>query len=629
MIDLPGLYALSATNAEEKIAEQVLSRNSSDANSSHIDQAEFAIVVIDSTNLARNLFLTSEVRETGIPMLVLLNMADLARSEGVVLDPLALSKELNSPVIAISGRTGEGMEDFLKVLDQELTKLEIQKASSALNVVNNCGTCRGCSHSERYDWAEKLANGVTLSHRHLSLERTEKIDRYVTHPIMGLGIFALVMAGLFITLFTLAQYPMGWIEVLVGVVSDTLKSVIPEGLFQSLIVDGILAGVGGIIVFLPQICLLFFLLTLLEDTGYLSRAALVMDRLMKKVGLPGKAFVPMLSAHACAIPAIMASRVIEDRRDRLVTILVLPLLTCSARLPVYALVTAMLFANQPFYGGLVFFGAYALGIITALSVAFVLKKTFLKGDTKPILIELPSYKRPSLRNALLCSFDRGWIFIQDAGTTIMVISVILWGLLTFPRYEPEQLAQYMSNSDKIILTDLHAAKVESEQVKDEIERQDKLDELTGQIDSLYNKYGLEYSVGGRMGKLIEPVFAPLGFDWRIDIGVVSSFAAREVVVSTMSIIFGLGEDGGEDSATLASSLSSAKREDGTRLFNLPTTMSLFVFYILAMQCFPTQVITARETGHWKYAFYQFSYMTILAYCGALLAYQITWAITGI
>ena len=354
------------------------------------------------------------------------------------------------------------------------------------------------------------------------------------------------------------------------------------------------------LVFLPQICILFFFLTLLEDTGYLARAAFVMDRLMRRVGLPGKAFVPMLSAHACAIPGIMATRGIEDKRDRLVTILVLPLLTCSARIPVYAMVCALLFPHQPMSASIAFAGAYSLGGIAALVMAFLLRRSILPGETRPLVLELPSYKMPSIRNAFLMALDRAAIFVRKAGTVIMLISIGLWTASTYPKSDPPASVGQMF--------------AEAERTNDVA--------LEKEASRLESHHALANSVAGRLGQAIEPIIEPLGFDWQIGVGVISSFAAREVIVSTLSIVYGVGEDAAsENPNSLYEKLRASKRSDGSPVFTTATCLSLLVFYVLAMQCLPTQVVTRRETGSWKWAALQFGYMTVLAYLAALATYQ--------
>jgi ferrous iron transport protein B len=643
VLDLPGLYGLTSSSAEERIAQEIITGQGyiqgsvstfGNTVAEPVDTAVVAqvvplelsslnLVVIDATNLARNLYLVSEVRELGQPVIVALNMADLARKNGIEIDEQALSIELEAPVIPVSARTGEGIPQLLLEIDKQLDATfgaSQQPAQSSWA----CGGCRGCSHAARYDWAEYTATKSTRKNLHLSSQRSEAIDRYLTHPVLGLIAFAVIMAGLFISLFALADYPMGWIEDFVGSISEIVNGMLAEGDIRSFLVDGVMAGVGGVIVFLPQICLLFFLLTLLEDTGYLSRAAFVMDRLMRRVGLPGRAFVPMLSAHACAIPAIMSTRVLDDRRDRLVTILTLPLLTCSARLPVYALVTSMLFMHQPIMGGLVFLGAYSLGIVMALLMAWCLKKTILKGESRPLMIELPNYKWPSLRNAIMISYDRGLVFIKNAGTVILVISIILWGLSTYPKLPEDQVASRLSTHDAALMRTWQSEVEKAETAKDD----EAAATVSKKIESMNNRYVLEYTMAGRLGKLVEPVFKPLGFDWRIDVGILTSFAARETLVSTMAIIFGAGSDAGEEPQSLGERLKSEVDAHGKPIFSTPTCLSLLAFFVLAMQCLPTQVITKRETGSWNWAIFQFAYMTVLAYTVAFVTYQVSSLIVG-
>jgi ferrous iron transport protein B len=407
----------------------------------------------------------------------------------------------------------------------------------------------------------------------------------------------MVMALTFLLIFWVAQYPMDLIDGGFSRVAKTLGRWLPAGDLNSLVTDGVVSGAGAVVIFLPQICLLFFVLALLEDSGYMARAALVMDRLMRRVGLSGKAFVPMLSAHACAIPAIMSTRVMEDRRDRLAAIMVIPLMTCSARLPVYALVTALLFPPQPLMAALVFASAYGIGIVAALAMGWVFKKTLLKGPVRPLVIELPNYRRPSLRNALLLTYDRAAAFLKTAGTTILLISLATWALATYPKTPIDKMPAEVQSR----VAELGAAGDDAG------------------AERLVDQVRLENSLAGRLGRAVEPAFAPLGFDWRISVGVMSSFFARETVVSTLAVLYGLGPDGDADS--LRESLRSAKRSDGTPVFTTAACLSLLVFYVLAMQCLPTQAVTRRETGTWKWPLVQLGYMTALAYTAALVVFQ--------
>lgn len=618
LLDLPGLYGLTATSGEEKVARDALAGELPGQQT-----AAAAIIVIDATNLARNLYLAGQVREIGIPVVVALNMMDLAEADGLSFDLHALSEQMAAPVVEISARKGAGIKQLLSQLEKTLHPQCGAMPPTPARLAA-CSSCAGCCHAARFDWAEGVAGKVMRGTAQLSARRTEQIDRFITHPVIGLACFAIVMSAMFIAIFSLAEIPMGWLEEGVKLVGDRVARWLPEGDLRSLLVDGIISGVGGVLLFLPQICILFFFLSLLEDTGYLARAAFVMDRLMRKVGLPGKAFVPMLSAHACAIPAIMATRVIEDKRDRLVTILILPLMTCSARLPVYAMVIALLFAGQPLLGGLVFTGAYALGIIMALLAALIFKKTILKGESRPLVLELPTYKRPSLRNALLTMLDRGVIFLKRAGTVILLISIGLWAMTRYPKLSEDQLASVAGEPVMQQIQTLRSDAQKAERSGDN----EKSEEINAQVDTLIAQQQLEFSLAGRLGKLAQPVFRPLGFDWRINVGVLTSFAARETVVSTLAIVYGQGEDAAEDHASLRETLQAQVDDSGKPVFGFPTVMALLVFYVLAMQCLPTQAVTRRETGSWKWAVFQLVYMKLLAYSMALITFQTLRLITA-
>jgi ferrous iron transport protein B len=649
IIDLPGFYSLDALSPEEQVAKAALTGQLEGESS-----PDAVVLVLDATSLRRNLFVASEVLDLCLPTVVALNLVDAAESAKIRIDIEDLEKELGCKVVPVSAKTGKGLDELKRVLDGMLV--------SPLAIIPeehfSCTAgCTGCQYSARFAWAERVANATTQTPETVG-KRTEAIDRFLTHPVLGLMAFSALMLGVFYLIFSLAGVPMELIDGTFGRLGDLTSSLIPTDVppvlwtsvvavismavvsicyrlaeikrtpksmalavavsawvawlpvddFESLLVDGVIGGIGGILIFLPQICILFFLISLLEDSGYMARAAFVMERLMRFVGLPGKAFVPMLSAHACAIPGIMAARVIESWRDRLVTILVLPFLTCSARLPVYAMVTALLFSDSPTKAALAFVGAYMLGIGAALSSAWCLKKTLLKGEAVPLVIELPAYRMPSLWNALMIVTERAIIFVRQAGTVILLISVILWALATYPKM-PESALSVKA-----------AGKVAA--LRAEAENSETPDELIAQADHLVASEGLAYSFAGRAGRLVEPVFRPLGFDWKINVGIITSFAAREVVVSTLAIVYGIGEDGAEDEKTLVETLRRQKRPDGTPVFDVATGLSLLVFFVLAMQCLPTQAVTKRETGSWRWAVFQLVYMTGVAYVAAAATYQL-------
>ena len=601
VVDLPGLYSLESSSPDEKIA--------SDALHGRLDNhaaPNAALVVVDATNLERNLFLVSQVLELNCPVVVALNMMDTARRDGIRIDVAKLRSELGCPVIPISARTGMGIGELKNEMEALVTGKAVKAPAHAKPA---CALgCSGCPYQARYEWTEQISTKVMDAAAARRSVRTEKLDDFLTHPVAGVVVFQIVMLLLFALIFWAAQIPMNLISGLFEVIGTWVTAHTPAGDWQSLLVNGVIGGVGGVLVFLPQICILFFALSLLEDTGYLSRAALVMDKIMRRLGLPGKAFVPMLSAHACAIPAIMSARVIENPRDRLVTILVTPLLTCSARIPVYAMVTALLFPHSPLKAALIFTAAYATGALAAVGAAVVFNRTLLPGGSRPLLIELPPYRLPGLRSALLHTFDRAKIFVKQAGTIILMVSLVLWALSHYPKSAPPPTA--------VAMTAQAAQLAKAGDAQRAAEVQADADRLTAQ-NSLQN------SAAGQLGRLLEPVLKPLGYDWQIGIGIISSFAAREVIVSTLAIVYGVGQDAAEHhSASLYDSLRRAARSDGTPMFTTATCASLLVYYILAAQCLSTTVVVRRETGGWKWPLFQIAYMTGLAYVAAFIVYQL-------
>lgn len=629
LIDLPGLY--SAHFADQ--SEELLAADALHGKLPGVERPDAVVVIVDATCLSRHLYLASEVREMGVPMVVALNMIDEARKQSITICLETLGKELDTTVVPISGRTGEGVEALRDAIADDLAGDETIHAQRAAGMTERiaCTSCSSCPHTNRHTWACGVGEAAGEQVSEAVERRTEKVDSILTHPLLGLAFFGVIMYALFFLIFKAATFPMDLVDAAFGSLGEAAATVLPDNLVGSFLIDGVIAGLGGVVIFLPQILILFFVLTLLEDTGYLARAAFVMDRIMNKVGLPGKAFIPMLSAHACAIPAIMSTKVIESRRDRLITILVIPLMTCSARLPVYAMVAAMagmilfpgetgegFFSPRVLLGAGLFFGAYSLGILAAMVASFILGKTILKGKPQELVIELPPYRWPSLRVALLTIWDRGIVFLKQAGTIILLLSIIIWAAMTFPQLPEDKLTD-VAKPESVVLLAEYEAEIESATEAGDTEASEA---AQAEIDNLFARYSTEHSVGGRMGKLVEPIFEPLGFDWRIDIGVVASFAAREVVVSTLAITAGIGEEGAEDDVLLRDTLAAMKRPDGSRLFDLPTLLSLLVFFVLAMQCLPTQAVTKRETGSWKWAVLQFGYMTVMAYGAALLTYQV-------
>lgn len=588
LFDMPGLYTLEGCTGEERVAVEALA-----GCSEGIQTPAAIILVIDATNLVRNLYLASQVLELGVPTVVALNMMDLADHAGTAIDTETLEAHLGCRVVEIVARRGRGVDKLLDVCEEVIEQAEAPQLPKLLRHAPNR------TDDLRYHWAETVGASVIQETKPRRSTVTDRVDRFLLHPVTGFLAFFSVLFGVFYLIFSLATLPMDLIDGLFGAVESGAAQYLPDGQLENLLVDGVIAGVGGVLVFLPQICILFFCISILEDTGYLARAACVVDRVLRRVGLPGKAFVPMLSAHACAIPAIMAARVIEDKKDRLLTILVLPLMTCSARLPVYAMLTAMLFPVSPAKGAAVFTGAYALGLGSAMSMAFVFRRTLVKTPPAPLMLELPGYKMPSLKTALLAAYDRGRLFVRKAGTIILAISIILWWLMSYPRHDAA----------------IASAEQDAASVQTVAASQNGNDESVSAQQALGNSYA------GRLGRVIEPVIKPLGYDWRIGVGIISSFAAREVIVSSLSVIYGVGDEGVEDESLLLNRLRAAEWPDGTPVFTFATSASLLVFYVLAMQCLPTLAVTRRETGGWKWAGFQWVYMSCLAYSAAFVTYH--------
>jgi ferrous iron transport protein B len=600
LIDLPGIYSLELDQVESEICRAVLDGRA--APRGQVVAAPSAIcVVADATNLPRSLMLVGEALRRRLPTVVALNMIDLARRSGIHLDVATLEAGLGCGVVTICARSGEGLDGLAHALEHaRIANITPPPTEQGLRT-----------------FAEELYAKAAAGTPDLDGETfTDRLDRVFTHPVLGLFIFAVVMAGLFYTLFTLAKFPMDLIGSAFDWVSGMTKAVLPEGSLADLLADGVIGGVGATVVFLPQICLLFFLIALLEDTGYLARAAFVVDRLLRPFGLPGHSFVPLLSSHACALPGIMATRAIPDRRERLATILVAPFMTCSARLPVYVLVTLVLFPKSPALAALAFVGCYALGILAGVLSALIARRTILRGKSRPMALELPSYKRPSVRTALLTTYDRGMVFLKKAGTNIMAICIVLWWLGAYPHGAPPAEAvrlreQAIEMTSKRVEGDARFAAeswfIEAKRLEDEAAR----------LEARHQKAN---SFAGRLGRFMQPVFAPLGYDRQLTIGVLTSFAAREVFVSTMAVVVA-GEEDSEKEGVLEE-IAAAKRDDGSPVFTAAVGWSLLVYYVLAMQCLPTLAVTAREAGGWKWALLQLAWMSGLAYVAAMIVYQV-------
>ncbi|HYD01983.1 MAG TPA: ferrous iron transporter B [Phycisphaerales bacterium] len=600
-VDLPGIYSLDLQQLEAEVCRDVLAGQTA-LKGARLAEPDGVLLVLDATNLSRNLALAGEALRRRLPTVVVVNMVDLARKQGLQIDHDRLSQALGCPVVPVCARSGEGVDE----LKQQLVRTVESRVVPTATPPGDAGGLRA--------WADAAFASSVRGRFSASEGWTDRADRVLTHPLLGTVAFAVIMALVFAGIFWLAQFPMGWIEGLfngLGSGIDWLwaRTGATEGLMHDLLKNGVVAGVGGVVVFIPQICLLFFLISILEDTGYLARAAFVMDRVLRPFGLPGHAFVPLLSSHACALPGIMATRCIPDPKERLATILVAPFTTCSARLPVYVLLTGLLFAGQPLLAGVAFVGCYVLGIVAAMLSALLARRTILRGPARPMALELPSYKRPSLRTAAIAAYDRGLIFLRKAGTAILAVSIVLWWLGAFPKAGP--------SPEAVRLRESAAAVAET--------KPERADQMTLSADRVDARYAKSQSMLGRLGKAVEPVLRPLGYDWQLSVGVLASFAAREVFVGTMSIVVAGGEEGDDETENLRirEALATAKRDDGvTPVFTPAACWSLLVYYVLAMQCIPTLVVTAREAGGVKWAMLQLAWMSAVAYAAAWLAYSV-------
>ena len=590
-VDLPGVYDTRLDAPESRIARNVLAGEQADPPAA-------AVVVVDACNLTRNLVLVGELLAYSAPVIVALNMHDLAERRGLKIDAATLTRRFGAAVVPTIARTGAGLDELRQAIDAAVsTPKRVQRPRDLPEL--------GATPEQLTAWAETVvAEAVSAQAGAAEADSlTERVDRVLTHPVSGTLFFATAMGVLFWMLFTLATIPMDLIEATFAGLGDLSRSQLPEGPVRDLLTDGIVGGIAGTVVFLPQICLLFLLISLLEDTGYLARAAFVMDRLLYRFGLQGHAFVPLLTSHACALPGIMSTRLIPNRRDRLATILVAPFMSCSARLPVYVLLTSLIFAGRPALAALAFAGCYVLGGTAALLSSMAFGRTLLKGRARPMVLELPSYKMPSMRNALLTAKDQGVAFLRTAGTVIVAICVVMWWLSAYPTVEPG--ADVVALRAQAAAPGLAPAQAGS---------------LLAEADTLEGRAAQAASFAGQMGRIAEPVFRPLGFDWQLTVGVLTSFLAREVFVSTMSVLVGGSDDAEVDEGVIAR-IRGMTRVDGTAVFTPSTSAAALVFFVLAMQCLPTLAVTRRETGGLTYPLLQLGYMSGMAYVAALLVHQ--------
>lgn len=586
LIDLPGLYSLDAMSLDEHIASNVL-RGEVEG----VARPDAVIAVVDATNLERNLYLVTQLFEFGLPVVVALTMIDVFEKEKHQIDMKAFEKMLGVPVVAVNASEERGIDTLAAAVENAI--ISQPKPKFHLNGESEGENARIFA---RYNFISGVVQS-TVKHNDLEAHNiSERIDRVLTHRFFGLAILIGILLLVFQAIFSWATVPMDLLDSGFGALGDSVREILPPGIAVDLLVDGIIAGVGGVLVFLPQILLLFLFISILEDTGYMARAAFLMDKLMSRVGLHGKAFLPLMSSFACAIPGIMATRTIENQRDRLATIMIAPFMSCSARLPVYTLMIGSFFAGQYVLGfvsvsALLMLAMYLLGIVVAVIVAFIMKRTILTSPPSPFVMELPPYRIPNLRTVMQSMITRAWLFVKRAGTVILAISIILWALAYFPRSTVANSAP-----DNGAAVDTVAA-------------------VSPQGEQLRNSFA------GKLGHVIEPVIRPLGFDWKIGVALIASFAAREVLVSTLSIIYNVGADESERSGNLISAIRNAKDDNGKTVWTPLTALTLMVFFVLAMQCMSTVAIVRRETNSWRWPIFMVTYMTGLAYLASFVTFQ--------
>jgi len=551
LIDLPGIYSLTPKSEDEKVAIDVLH-----GNMPGMSRPDAVIVVLNSTNLHSHLVLAARVIAVGLPTLVLLNMADELHKQDGSVDVLSLARQLGTPVALVSATTGAGLEavtNFLSGASPALEPIELPVVGSTRSV---------------REWAVRVGENANYR-RPATPVWTRRLDNLFLHRTWGAAIFGIVVVAVFQTIFAVGQPLSNLLQKFLDLTGSRIGTLLPEGMFRSLLINGVWKGTGSVLVFLPQILLLFLVIGILEDSGYLARAAVIADRTMSRVGLNGKSFIPLLSAYACAVPAIMATRTIDSKRDRIATILIAPFMTCSARLPVYTMVIAAFLPNRPLLGpflgtrAVAMLSLYLLGFLMAVLTARLLKSTVLKSKDAPFILEMPPYRWPKFSALMLRLVDRGKAFLYRAGTVIMLVSLLLWGATNFPMHNGQPPA-------------------------------------------------IQDSVVASLGHAIEPVIRPLGFDWKIGVGLVTSLAAREVIIATLGTLNGI------DAESHSFDLQNALRHELT----IPGAIALLVFFAFAMQCMSTIAVVRRETNGWKWPAIQFGYMTIVAYVSAFAAYRI-------
>jgi ferrous iron transport protein B len=595
LIDFPGTYSVYPRSKDEEVVYKSLCDEKS------VDYPGAAIVVVDASNLERNLLLFTQIYDLQLPVIMVLNMTDVARKQNKIHDVQALEKLFpEATILETNARIRTGKQRILDAI-ANLKERKGHKFQPEIEIASVDDIPSQEKETEaRFRRISEISHVEKVKEKP-SETRSNKLDRILVHPIFGYLIFAVILVIIFQFIYAFAQIPMDLIDGAFASFSGWTNSVLPEGIMTDLVTQGIIPGIGGVVIFIPQIALLFFFIAILEETGYLSRVVFIMDRLMRPLGLNGKSVVPLLSSVACAIPGVMSARTISDWKERMITIMVAPLMSCSARIPVYTLLIALVIPNEKIFGfmniqGLVLFGLYALGTISALLIAVLLKWFIKTRETGFLMLEMPAYKAPHWRNVGIVLWEKVRLFVWDAGKIIVAISIVLWAMATFGPGDRMEKAAVLAHEQAI-----------TQQLSEEDESR------------LVASAELENSYIGIMGKAIEPVIEPLGYDWKIGISLITSFAAREVFVGSMATIYAVQDDGTRN-APLIEKMREEKRSDGTAVYSLAAGASLMVFYVFAMQCMATLAVVKRETKSWKWPLIQIGYMGVLAYLGAWITF---------
>jgi ferrous iron transport protein B len=601
LTDFPGTYSIYPRTKDEEVVYRVLTDSTSK------EFPELALVVLNASQLKRNLLLCSQLYDLKIPIVIVVNMSDVAQRKGISVDLQKLEELFpGSSVVSTNARIGIGKDRLLQAISS--FDFKNQEANNRL-IINDFKAApidnlskQVSETKERTSWIDSVLPAIQKNEENKSSSQS-KLDQILVHWFWGYLIFIAILLVVFQFIYAFASYPMDAIDLLFITLSNYLQETLPAGIFSNLLSQGIVPGIGGVVIFIPQIALLFFFISVLEETGYLSRVVFIMDRIMRPLGLNGKSVVPLMSSVACAIPGVMAARTISDWRERIITILVAPLMSCSARIPVYTLLIALVIPDEPVLGflnlrGIVLFSLYALGLVSALVIAFVLKKIIRTKEKGFLVLEMPDFKSPRWQNVWITVFEKVRIFVWDAGKVILAISVILWALASFGPGDSIEKAEKDSN-EKI------TKKSWSEEEKNQFIASAKL----------------EKSYMGIMGKTLEPLIEPLGYDWKIGVSLLTSFAAREVFVGSLATIYAV-HDTSDDNTLLINRLRIEKKVDGTPIYTLATGCSLLVFYVFAMQCMSTLAVVKRETNSWKWPLFQLAFMGVLAYSMSLLTFML-------